>query len=663
MNKTEYNQLVIDLRQHSHNYYVLDEPVISDSEYDTLFRNLLAYEEDHPDQIDPNSPSRTVGAPASKEFEKVELTSSMLSLNNAMSDEELDSWLSSLKEDDLAEGYCCEPKIDGLAVEIVYENGALIRASTRGDSLIGENVTENVKTIRTIPHVIEDKGKVVIRGEVFIRIVNFHAINQVREKENKKLYANPRNCAAGSLRQLDSKNTAKANLSFFAYDASGLSTPVSGQYETLMELRRLMLPVSPEVCKCFSKEQVKEYVSAMLYKRPILNYDIDGSVIKVNELSKRDAIGYTSRAPRWAIAFKYPPEVAITPLVSVDFQVGRTGAITPVAKLNPVYCGGVMVSNATLHNAAEIKRLDVHIGDSVYIQRAGDVVPQVTGVVVANRPDGAVPVVFPTNCPKCDSVLKLSDNGIHHHCVNDLCQEKIAQQIIHFISKKGFDIVGVGEGLVRAMIAEGLIKSVLDLFVVTKDDIQSLPRMGSLSAEKAYRAIRQSLTVGFSQYLYAMGIPEIGESTAKALAKHFPDIEAFLSSGHDDFLGIDDVGKITATHLDDYVRSDISMFTYLTLKGHGLKIIYDTARATGTPIDGKTVVITGSFGVPRPKLTKLLEEYGAIVRGSVSRETDILFVGDGGGEKRSVAERLGVKTVNKTELEEMLTEYMPHAMF
>ncbi|MEC8351168.1 MAG: NAD-dependent DNA ligase LigA, partial [Pseudomonadota bacterium] len=564
----QISQLRAQLEEHNHNYYVLDAPSIPDAEYDRLMRELSALEQANPEFQSPDSPTQKVGGAALDKFEQVTHQVPMLSLDNAFSEEEFAAFNRRIKErlmDNNELTFCCEPKLDGLAVSIIYRDGVLVQAATRGDGMVGENITQNVKTIRNVPLKLRGDdfpAELEVRGEVFMDSAGFAKLNSEAEKRGDKVFVNPRNAAAGSLRQLDSKVTAKRPLMFYAY-STGLVA--DGQlpedhYQQLAKLTDWGLPLCPETKLVEGQQAALDYYQDILTRRSSLAYEIDGVVIKVNDKKHQERLGFVARAPRWAIAFKFPAQEEITQLLDVEFQVGRTGAITPVARLEPVFVGGVTVSNATLHNGDEIARLGVKIGDTVIIRRAGDVIPQITQVVLERRPDDAKDIEFPATCPICDSHVERIEGEAVARCTGGLvCQAQRKQAIKHFASRKALDVDGLGDKIVDQLVDRELIKTPADLFTLKQGHFESLERMGPKSAKNLVNALQDAKQTTLAKFLYSLGIREVGEATAQNLANHFLTLEKITQASVDALTEVSDVGEIVAKHVRGFFSEEHNM--------------------------------------------------------------------------------------------------------
>jgi len=653
--------------EHNYAYYVLDEPSIPDAEYDRLLRELQQIESQHPDLITPDSPTQRVGAKADTEFEKVEHLIPMLSLDNVFSLEELDAFNRRLDErltNDLHREFVCEPKLDGLAVSLLYENGILTRAATRGDGAVGENITLNVRTIKSVP--LKLRGdfprKVEVRGEVFMTLKAFNTLNDNARENQEKVFANPRNAAAGSLRQLDPAITAKRDLSIYIYSL-GLAEGVElapTHFDRLNQIRSWGLPVCPEVKLKKGKSECSEYYQAILEKRGQLPYEIDGVVYKVNNIEDQEQLGFVARAPRWATAHKFPAQEETTILKQVDFQVGRTGAITPVARLEPVFVGGVTVSNATLHNMDEIHRLDVHEGDTVIIRRAGDVIPQVVSVVLERRPEGASPISMLTECPVCHSSVEREEEQAIYRCTGGLfCAAQRKEAIKHFSSRKAMNIDGLGDKLVEQLVDADKIKNIADLYRLSEDDILDLDRMAEKSAKKLIHAIEASKKTTLAKFIYSLGIREVGEVTAMTLANELAEIQSISDATEEQLVALPDIGPIVARHIcaffdNEENRSVINQLLELGVYWPKVTPVDDLPQ----PLKGQVIVLTGTFEtMGRNEAKEKLIALGAKVSGSVSSKTSVVFAGPGAGSKLTKAQDLGVEVKDEQALLAILEQY------
>ncbi|WP_335988824.1 NAD-dependent DNA ligase LigA [Pseudoalteromonas sp. CH_XMU1449-3] len=664
----QISQLRAQLEEHNHNYYVLDAPSIPDAEYDRLMRELSALEQANPEFQSPDSPSQKVGGAALDKFEQVTHQVPMLSLDNAFSEEEFAAFNRRIKErlmDNNELTFCCEPKLDGLAVSIIYRDGVLVQAATRGDGMVGENITQNVKTIRNVPLKLRGDdfpAELEVRGEVFMDSAGFAKLNSEAEKRGDKVFVNPRNAAAGSLRQLDSKVTAKRPLMFYAY-STGLVA--DGQlpedhYQQLAKLTDWGLPLCPETKLVEGQQAALDYYQDILTRRSSLAYEIDGVVIKVNDKKLQERLGFVARAPRWAIAFKFPAQEEITKLLDVEFQVGRTGAITPVARLEPVFVGGVTVSNATLHNGDEIARLGVKIGDTVIIRRAGDVIPQITQVVLERRPDDAKDIEFPATCPICDSHVERIEGEAVARCTGGLvCQAQRKQAIKHFASRKALDVDGLGDKIVDQLVDRELIKTPADLFILKQGHFESLERMGPKSAKNLVNALQDAKQTTLAKFLYSLGIREVGEATAQNLANHFLTLEKITQASVDALTEVSDVGEIVAKHVRGFFSEEHNMAVVNALVEQGIHWPELTApSADAQPLAGLTYVLTGTLSeLNRNDAKARLQALGAKVSGSVSAKTDALIAGEKAGSKLTKAQDLGIDVLTEADLIALLSEH------
>ena len=664
----QISQLRAQLEEHNHNYYVLDAPSIPDAEYDRLMRELSALEQANPEFQSPDSPSQKVGGAALDKFEQVTHQVPMLSLDNAFSEEEFAAFNRRIKErlmDNKELTFCCEPKLDGLAVSIIYRDGVLVQAATRGDGMVGENITQNVKTIRNVPLKLRGDdfpAELEVRGEVFMDSAGFAKLNSEAEKRGDKVFVNPRNAAAGSLRQLDSKVTAKRPLMFYAY-STGLVA--DGQlpedhYQQLAKLTDWGLPLCPETKLVEGQQAALDYYHDILTRRSSLAYEIDGVVIKVNDKKQQERLGFVARAPRWAIAYKFPAQEEITQLLDVEFQVGRTGAITPVARLEPVFVGGVTVSNATLHNGDEIARLGVKIGDTVIIRRAGDVIPQITQVVLERRPDDAKDIEFPATCPICDSHVERIEGEAVARCTGGLvCQAQRKQAIKHFASRKALDVDGLGDKIVDQLVDRELIKTPADLFILKQGHFESLERMGPKSAKNLVNALQDAKQTTLAKFLYSLGIREVGEATAQNLANHFLTLEKITQASVDALTEVSDVGEIVAKHVRGFFSEEHNMAVVNALVEQGIHWPELTApSADAQPLAGLTYVLTGTLSeLNRNDAKARLQALGAKVSGSVSAKTDALIAGEKAGSKLTKAQDLGIDVLTEADLIALLSEH------
>lgn len=658
---------VAELRQqinaHNYRYYVLDEPSIPDAEYDRLLRRLQQLETEFPDLQSADSPSQRVGAAPSEGFAEVRHRFPMLSLANAFSSEEIHQFhqriLKGLEIDHVE--YVAEPKLDGVAISLLYEAGKLVRAATRGDGNTGEDVTANVRTIRAVPLVMRGKswpGQIEVRGEIYMPLAGFHAYNQkAREQEGKELI-NPRNAAAGSLRQLDSRLTAQRPLAFFAYSAAAEEGLATNQFDLLQQLREWGFPVNPEVRLAEDDAGCNDYYDQMAAKRADLAYDIDGVVFKVNQKRDQESLGFVSRAPRWAIARKFPAQEEITRLLAIDVQVGRTGALTPVARLEPVFVGGVTVTNATLHNMDEIRRKDVRPGDWVVVRRAGDVIPEVARVVLEKRQGEPDQFIMPKQCPVCGSAVEQLESEAVARCTGGLfCPAQRKQSLMHFASRRAMDIEGLGEKLVDQLVENDLVHNLADLYQLQLKQLTSLDRVGEKSAQNLLQEIERSKTPELGRLLFALGIREVGEVTAQSLAQHFRTLGALADASQDDLLEVPDVGPVVASHVFSFFQEPHNQQVLDQLSAVGLKAKDVAEAGDNQPLAGQTWVLTGTLSMPRARAKSLLESLGARVSGSVSANTSTLLAGEAAGSKLRKAETLGIPILDEDAFVEMLKQH------
>ncbi|MFW2437908.1 MAG: NAD-dependent DNA ligase LigA [Arenicellales bacterium] len=653
------------IRDYNYHYYVLDDPLVPDAEYDRQFRQLLSLEQQNPQYLTSDSPTCRVGDKPLSQFESVRHQLPMLSLGNAMDEEEaraFDLRVRQKLEQDVVE-YNVEPKLDGLAVSLLYEQGCLVQAATRGDGSVGEDVTQNIRTIDSIPLRIRgDKPPAIleVRGEVYMPKAGFENLNKKQLKADKKPFANPRNAAAGSLRQLDPRITASRPLDMFCYavsQAEDIELPAT-QSARLAVLKELGLRVCPEIEVVLGIDACLAYTETLGSKRAQLPYEIDGIVYKVNDIRQQETLGFISRAPRWAIAHKFPPQEEMTILEAIDVQVGRTGALTPVARLKPVFVGGVTVNNATLHNAAEIKRLDVRVGDTVVIHRAGEVIPKITGIILARRPVNSVPYKFPAACPVCGSEVVVDEGGIISRCSGGLfCDAQRKQSIKHFVSRNAMDIDGLGAKLVEQLVDAGLIRNVSDIYHLQAEQLLKLERMADKSATNLINAIEKSKQTTLPRFLYALGIPQVGETTALTLARRFTDIGSIRSASIEELQSVDDIGPVVAQDVMTFFRQahNLEVIDRLIRSGiHWPEIDWQVQHEPS--VNGKVFVITGTLSeMSRSEAKTMLQSMGAKVSGSVSSKTDYVLVGENPGSKATKAMELGIEILDEAGLKQLLT--------
>ena len=658
-----YAFLQKELARLEHAYYVLDTPLLPDSEYDRLYRELLEIEAAHPEWVTAESLSQRVGGAALKEFDSVEHVVPMLSLNNAFEDAELIAFDRRCREglEVKQVNYAGELKFDGLAISLRYENGSLVRAATRGDGASGEDVTANIKTVRAIPLRLLGKNipaVLEVRGEVFMYLDDFQKMNQLAAAQGEKEFANPRNAAAGSLRQLDSKITAKRPLSFFAYGLGALEPqgwlPATHE-ELLNRYAELGLPVCSERKVLRSVEEMLAFYHEIEVKRDALPYDIDGIVYKVNSFAEQNALGFVSRAPRFALAHKFPAQEALTTVLGIDVQVGRTGAITPVARLAPVEVGGVTVTNATLHNEDEVKRKDVRVGDTVSVRRAGDVIPEVVSVIHERRPKGTTQFVMPTRCPVCDShIERLADEAVARCSGGLFCGAQRKQALIHFAHRRALDIEGLGEKIVDQLVDQNLVRTPADLYRLGFSALANLERMGEKSADNLIQAINQSRSTTLARFIFALGIRHVGETTAKDLANHYQSMHALMDAGLEDLLTVKDVGPVVADSIVSFMAEAHNREVIEQLLASGMQLSVEK-KVISAAVAGKTFVLTGTFPtLSRDQAKDLLERAGAKVAGSVSKKTDYVVAGADAGSKLTKAEELGIAVIDEQAMLDLL---------
>ena len=658
-----YHDLQRELARLEHAYYVLDQPLVPDAEYDRLYRELLDLEAQHPDWVTPDSLSQRVGGAPLKEFMEVRHSVPMLSLNNAFEESELIGFDRRCREGlglDHVE-YACELKFDGLAISLRYENGVLVQAATRGDGASGEDVTSNIRTIRAIPLRLQGPNLpnvIEVRGEVFMHRADFEAMNKTAAKSGEKEFANPRNAAAGSLRQLDSKVTAKRPLSFFAYGLGALepSQWLPSTHSELLNLyEALGLPVCQERTVVSSLDGLMKFYAGIAAKREQLPYEIDGVVYKVNSFAEQQQLGYVSRAPRFAIAHKYPAQEEITTVLGIDVQVGRTGAITPVARLAPVLVGGVTVTNATLHNEDEVRRKDVRIGDTVVVRRAGDVIPEIVSVVLDRRPSNTQVFVMPTHCPVCEShIERLSDEAVARCSGGLFCAAQRKQALLHFAQRRAMDIEGLGDKIVDQMVDLNLVRTPADLYRLGFAALVNMERMGEKSADNLLQSISQSKKTTLARFIFGLGIRHVGESTAKDLAKHFGGIHALMDAPMDELLMVNDVGPVVADSIVSFMSEPHNREVIEQLLVSGIEF-QNEERITTVDLSGKTFVLTGTLPtLSRDQAKELLEAAGAKVAGSVSQKTSFVVAGSEAGSKLDKATELGIPILDEVALLKLL---------
>ena len=645
------------IRLHAHRYYVLDDPIISDGEYDELFRQLLAIEARHPELVTADSPSHRVGGPPLAAFAPVRHATPMLSLDNIFAATEFAAFAERVQRFlrlDEPVRYVTEPKLDGLAVELVYRDGLLEVGATRGDGQSGENITAQLKTVPSIPLRLDPQAaagwpaELHVRGEVFLSKKGFLLLNRQRQEEGEPLFANPRNAAAGSLRQLDPRITARRPLAFFVYGVGNTEAlAASGQRELLDGLGRLGLPLNPLVRVCATPAEVEQRYQELMALRHELDYDIDGMVVKVDEFALQQRLGATARAPRWAIAWKFPAVQATTVIETVEFQVGRTGAVTPVALLAPVEIAGAVVRRATLHNQDEISRKDLRIGDTVLVQRAGDVIPEIVKAIPARRNGSERPIVFPEQCPECGQRLQRQTEAAVTRCVNRQCPAQQLQRLIYFAGKSGLDLEGLGEKKVEQLVREGLVREIPDFFRLNGERLAALDGWGEQSARNVLAMLAQRRTVSLARLLCALGIRHVGEVTAGLLALHFADLPALLATDRDKFLAVEGIGEQTATSLESYFADPEVRDLLDRLLEAGLTI-EPAIRAT-LPLTGRVFLFTGTLaGLSRDEAKQMVKNLGGQVASSISQRVTDVVVGAKAGSKKNKAEEMGLSLLSES---------------
>lgn len=653
--------------EHNYHYYVKDDPVVPDAEYDRLFRQLRELEQQHPELVTPDSPTQRVGEIPLAAFNQVTHRLPMLSLDNVFNQEELVAFDRRIRErlkTDEEIAYVCEPKLDGLAVSLIYEDGKLVQAATRGDGQTGEDITQNVRTIDSVPLKLRGEGYpdiLEVRGEVFMPKEGFEAFNRKAAGKGEKTFANPRNAAAGSLRQLDSRITAQRPLDIYCYSVGyvegGEMSPT--HHGNLQLLKQWGLRVNPEVRQVSGVESLQAYHDHILQKRDQLNYEIDGIVYKVNSLELQSRLGFVSRAPRWATAHKFPAQEELTRLLGVEFQVGRTGAITPVARLEPVFVGGVTVSNATLHNMDEVARMDVRVGDTVIVHRAGDVIPKVVKVVLDRRPDDAEAVELPSQCPVCQSDIVKPEGEAVARCSGGLfCRAQVKEAIKHFASRKALDIDGLGDKLVEQMVDLELIQHVPDLYRLKPEQIAAMERMGEKSAQNLVKALEKSKQTTLPRFLFALGIREVGEATALNLANHFGNLDALKSASLEQLHEVQDVGPVVAGYIEAFFQQAHNLEILDDLINAGIQWDDIETERGEQPLADKTYVLTGTLSrMTRDEAKAFLQQLGAKVSGSVSAKSDAVVAGEKAGSKLKKAETLGVPVLSEDDFIRLLEQH------
>lgn len=653
MSKERHELLKKIISEHDYNYYVLDKPIISDFEYDKLFAELLKLEKENPELEISNSPSQRVGGAALTLFEKASHRIPMLSLSNSYDLDDIREFDKRVKkflrrEDDIE--YFCEPKFDGLSMELIYENGVLTRAITRGDGVIGEDVTQNIKTVKAIPLTLKESPPLLeVRGEVLIFKNDFAKLNLSQQELGLQTFANPRNAAAGSIRQLDPKITASRPLKFFAYalgQTEGVTFSTQDEIEKYFEKMGLPTLVNSQwVRRCQNADEIEAYYNFIHEQRSELPYDIDGIVIKVNSLALQDDLGMVARSPRWATAAKFAPEQAVTTIEKIEVQVGRTGALTPVAIMKPVKVGGVTVTNATLHNQDEINRKDVRVGDTVIVQRAGDVIPEVVSVVLDKRPLQSTPFLIPLQCPSCGEDVLKNEGEVVSRCVNPFCLAILKESLKHFVARRAMNIDKVGDKIIDVFVDKGLVRKFSDLYRLTKDDITALERQGEKSAENIINSIEKSKQTTLAKFIFAMGIRFVGEQTAKNIADHFGTVQKFLDASLEELLLIPEIGEKVALAILQWTEKPEMRDEVQALLDAGV-VLAGPQRIEGGKLSGLSFLITGTLPIKRDDAKELVEQNGGKILGSVSSKLNYLIAGEDPGSKLEKAQGLGVTVLD-----------------
>ena len=652
--KERIERLTALLTEASYRYYVLDDPDMPDYEYDRLLRELEELEKAYPEYAKPDSPTKRVGGEALSKFQEVTHPVPLMSLQDVFSMEELADFLEKT-QDGREVAFSVEPKIDGLSVALEYENGHFVRGATRGDGNVGEDVTENLKTIRSIPMTIENAPpRLIVRGEVYMPKKSFQKLNEAQEAAGNPLFANPRNAAAGSLRQLDPKIAAKRGLDILVFNvqlADGVSfTSHSQSLEYLKSLRFKVIPYQ----LLSSVKEIQKEVEAINDRREQFAFDIDGAVVKLDDLSLREQLGSTAKFPRWAAAYKYPPEIKETVVEDIQVQVGRTGVLTPKAVVRPVRLAGTTVTNATLHNQDFISQRDIRIGDTVRIRKAGEIIPEILDVTFSKRPEGTVPYFLPERCPVCGAPVERDENGAFLRCTGVECPAQLSRNISHFVSRDAMDIEGLGSAIVEALIEKGLVRSPADIYYLTLEEISVLWKSGTTAAKKLLAAIEDSKSRDFGRLIYALGIRQVGVKTGKVLSSHFGTMDALMQASLEELTQVPDVGEITAVSIYEWFRQEQSIHLLRRLREAGVNFAC-TRTVTDTRFAGKTIVLTGALSrFTREEATEKIELFGGKAAGSVSKKTSFVVAGENAGSKERKARELGIPVLTEDEFLEML---------
>ncbi|WP_238252660.1 NAD-dependent DNA ligase LigA [Capnocytophaga cynodegmi] len=660
--KIKIEQLRAELNQHNYNYYILDNPTISDYEFDLKLKELQELEKTHPEFYDENSPTVRVGGTITKNFKTIAHEFRMYSLDNSYSKEDLEDWekrvIKAIGTDKIA--FTCELKYDGASVSLYYENGKLIQATTRGDGFQGDEITANVRTIRSVPLQLQGDypEKFHIRGEIILPKKGFEQMNKERIDAGEDPYMNPRNTASGSLKLQDTAEVAKRPLDCLLYSLMG-NTGISTQYEGLQKAREWGFKVPKESKLCHSTQEVMDFVNYWDEHRHDLPYEIDGVVVKVNDIQQQEELGYTSKSPRWAIAYKFKAEQVSTILESISYQVGRTGAITPVANLKPVLLAGTIVKRASLHNADQIAKLDVRVGDSVYVEKGGEIIPKIIGVNLEKRPENSNPTIYISNCPECGTDLIRNEGEAQHYCPNaNACPPQITGKIQHFISRKAMDIEGLGGETVELLFREGLIKNYADLYEITIPQLLPLERMAEKSAENIVKGIEKSKEIPFERVLFALGIRYVGETVAKKLVRHYKNIDNLQNATLEELTQVDEIGNRIAESIISFFSDEQNQLLIERLKNHGLQfsVSEENIQNQTDKLKGLTIVVSGVFQIfSRDEIKNLIEQNGGKVGSSISSKTSYVIVGDNmGPSKKEKAEKLGIPMISETDFQQMI---------
>ena len=653
--KERMDELTHQLNEANYRYYVLDDPLMLDFEYDRLLRELEILEQEHPELIRQDSPTQRVGGEALSKFEKVEHSVPLMSLQDVFSMDELDEFIDRIHGSYPAAAFTVEPKVDGLSVALEYENGVFLRGATRGDGVVGEDVTENLKTIRSIPMTLQNAPRrLIVRGEVFMPKQSFERLNQRQEQDGKQLFANPRNAAAGSLRQLDPKVAAQRGLDILIFNvqmAEGVS--FSTHAESLNYLKELQFKVVPFTL-LEDTAAIHTQVDAINENRGEFTCDIDGAVIKVNDLHLREILGSTAKFPRWAAAYKYPPEIKPTIVEDIVVQVGRTGVLTPKAVVKAVRLAGTTVTNATLHNQDFISQRDIRIGDTVRIRKAGEIIPEILDVDFSKRPDGTVPYILPTNCPICGAPTQRDEDGAFLRCTGIACPAQLSRTIAHFVSRDAMDIDGLGSAIVDALIEKGLLKTPADIYTLTLDDLKSLWQKGDTAAKKLLMSIQNSKKQDLSRLIFALGIRQVGAKTGKVLASHFGSMDRLMEATVEELTQVQDVGAVTAQAIADWFSQEQSQEIIEKLKSSNVNM-YCQMEVADDRFAGMTFVLTGALSkFTRDEATAQIEKFGGKASGSVSKKTSYVVVGENAGSKERKARELGIPILSEDDFLSMI---------